>query len=142
MGFESFLAGVGLGGLVAEDFFFAQVVLMSVTALLFLASLVISLMAFRAAAAARQARREANDLAAEMRHLTAQVELAVKRPAARPVEAAMAPCADEADENERMDVANDAVAEEPPPADRTLDAAREAATVPKALVGSLLRRRR
>lgn len=139
MGFEEFLAGVGLGGLVAEDFFFAQVGLMSVTALLFLASLVMSFMAFRAASAARSARREASDLAAEIRHLTAQVEMAVKRPAARPVEAALSPPGDEAPPAE---VANDAAVEEPPPADRTLDAAREAATVPKALVGSFLRRRR
>ncbi|MEQ8936778.1 MAG: hypothetical protein RIE56_13395 [Amphiplicatus sp.] len=158
MAFEEFLMRVGLGELVAEDFFLAQILLMSLTALLFAASLVMCVMAFKAATAARRARSEAEahflsakDLAVEMRHLTAQVELATKRPAAKPVRIEIVePLVDAAanedqastpaeDDSERgANFAEEDVA----PFDKTLDAAKEAASVPKALVGSFLRRRR
>lgn len=158
MAFEEFLMRVGLGELVAEDFFLAQILLMSVTALLFAASLVMCVMAFRAAAAARKARSEAQahflsaqDLAVEMRHLTAQVELATKRPAAKPVRIDLVEPLVEAaaNEDQAMTAENDSpgaenakAVEAPETSDKTLDAAKEAASVPKALVGSFLRRRR
>lgn len=158
MAFEEFLMRVGLGELVAEDFFLAQIVLMSLTALLFAASLVMCVMAFRAATAARKARSEARthllsaqDLAVEMRHLTAQVELATKRPAAKAVKIDLVEPLVEAAANEDQTSApagRDSESgatfaeEEAAPSDKTLDAAKEAASVPKALVGSFLRRRR
>lgn len=159
MAFEEFLFRIGLGELVAEDFFLAQILLMSVTALVLVASLVLCAMAFKAATAARRARAEAEahflaaeDLAVEMRHLTAQVELATKRPAAKPVIIEAIEPLIEAAANEDQAALGDApsddqaatVAEEdePPASDKTLEAAKEAASVPKALVGSFLRRRR
>ena len=78
---ESFLSMTGLGELVDQDFFAAQVGLLGGSVLFFILSLVLCIMAFRAAMAARNARGEAEDyfesaqdLAKEMRHLTAQVE--------------------------------------------------------------------
>ncbi len=160
MAFEEFLARIGLGQLAADDLFLGQLLLIGVTALLFAASLVMCVLAFRAATAARMARRDAEahflaakDLAVEMRHLTAQVELATKRPAAKPVRIDAVEPLVEAAANEDKAASSEAVipqdAEtsdrsggEPPASDKTLDAAKEAASVPKALVGSFLRRRR
>lgn len=157
MAFEELLARIGLGELVAEDFFLAQVLMMSAATILFLASLVMCVMAFRAAGAARKARSEAEahflsakDIAVEMRHLTAQVELSTKRLAASPVRSEPVEAASEkpvlpgsetnidADRASSSDAANDSA----PLEDKTLSAAREAASVPKSLVGSLLRRKR
>lgn len=81
MSIESLLAMTGLGQFVDQDFFLAQIGLLGGSALLFLFSLALCIMAFRAAKAAKSARGEseayfesAQDLAKEMRHLTAQVE--------------------------------------------------------------------
>jgi len=81
MNFESLLSMSGLGEFVDQDFFVAQIGLLSGSVLFFVLSFVFCIMAFRSALAARQARSEAKDffqsaedLAVEVRHLTAQVE--------------------------------------------------------------------
>jgi len=81
MTIEGLLSTAGLGEFVAQDFFVVQVGLLGGGALLFVLSLILCLMAFRAAKAAKEARGEAEvffqsaqDLAGEVRHLTAQVE--------------------------------------------------------------------
>jgi|GEM_PF-4549044 len=78
---ENFLSMVGLGQLVDQDFFIVQVGLLGGSVIFFFLSLVLCIMAFRATMAARNARNEseayfesAQDLAKEVRHLTAQVE--------------------------------------------------------------------
>lgn len=81
MDFEYLLSVTGLGEFVDQDFFLAQIGLLGGSALLFLFSLVLCVLAFRAAGAAKSAREEseayfqsAQDLASEVRSLTAQVE--------------------------------------------------------------------
>ena len=78
---EKILSMAGLGEFVERDFFIAQVGLLGGSALLFVFSLVVCILAFRAAVAARGAQRDSElhfassqDLATEMRQLTAQVE--------------------------------------------------------------------
>ena len=81
MSLENLLAKAGMGEFVEQEFFLAQVGLLGGSIILVLISLVFCILAFRAAGAARTAREEselmfqsAQDLAGEMRHLTAQVE--------------------------------------------------------------------
>lgn len=145
MSAEEFLSSLGL-----RDFF-DQISFETFTILLFVASFVLCMMAFKAAGAARRARNEAaahvksaQDLAAEVRHLTAQVEKATHRRASAPVRVGSSESTDEAeieiisapaedfDEDERM--AHEANG-------RTLEEAKKAATVPSALLGGFLRRK-
>lgn len=83
MNVEQVLASFGLGDLVADQFFFTQIGVLTLTGILFAASLALCIMAMRAAFTAKRARNEAQmtvasmqDMADEMRQLTAQVERA------------------------------------------------------------------
>jgi len=83
MNFEQVLASSGLGGLVADEFFVTQIGVLTLTGILFAASLALCIMAVRAASTAKRARNDAQmtvasmqDMADEMRQLTAQVERA------------------------------------------------------------------
>lgn len=129
MQWESALAALGLGELVADEAFVAQIGLMAASTILFLCSIVVCGMAFRAAGAARRARREALDLAVEVRHLTAQVEKATARRRSEPAETA-------------GEFAGEAIGEaEASAPDPALEEAKQAATVPSALLSSFVRRR-
>lgn len=127
MEWESALAALGLGELVADEAFAAQIGLMAVSTILFLCSIVVCGMAFRAAGAARRARREALDLAVEVRHLTAQVEKATARRRSELAETASEFAEEKAEESASPDPA--------------LEEAKQAATVPSALLSSFVRRR-
>lgn len=127
MNWESALAALGLGELLADEAFTAQIGLMAVSTILFLCSIVVCGMAFRAAGTARRARREALELAVEVRHLTAQVEKAAARRRSEPAETA-----GEFAEGS----ANEAASPDP-----ALEEAKHAATVPSALLSSFVRRR-
>lgn len=145
MSVEGFLSSLGLRDL------FEQIGFETATILLFISSIVICMMAFQAAGAARKARNEAKahlrsaqDLADEMRHLTAQVEKATHKRVSTPVRVGSSETTDEAeieiiaaddpsfDEGDRL--ANEANG-------RTLEEAKKAATVPSALLGGFLRRK-
>jgi hypothetical protein len=160
MAFEGLLSPEGLGAFLAQDFFSLQVGVMTLTALLFFCTTVLCLLAFRAAGGAKRARREAEaqfqaaqDLAVEVRHLTAQIERATSRRASAPsfpsgpVRVGASEVTDEAEieiinaPHGRDDQAAMDLDEGGSIGDRTLDAAKKAATVPAALLGGLLRRR-
>lgn len=145
MAVEEFLSALGL-----RDFF-DEIGFQTLTILLFVASLVVCMMAFQAAGAARKARNEAKahlrsaqDLADEMRHLTAQVEKATHKRVSTPVRVGSSETTAEAEieiiasddqsfgEGDRL--ANEANG-------RTLEEAKKAATVPSALLGGFLRRK-
>ena len=86
MWFEEFLSTIGLADFLAEDYFLAQVGLLAATVVFFVITLALAVMSFRAANVAVRARKEAqtflanaNDLATEMRHLTAQVETTTRQ---------------------------------------------------------------
>ncbi len=81
MTLETLLSSTGLGELIEQDFFIAQILLLGGSLLAFVLSLGVCLMAFRAASSARAARSDAEqfhqsaeNLAAEVRSLTAQLE--------------------------------------------------------------------
>lgn len=83
MNFEQVIASFGLGGLVADEFFVTQIGVLTLTAILFAASLALCIMAARAASTAKRVRDDVQssaasmqDMAVEMRQLTAQVERA------------------------------------------------------------------
>ncbi|MEL6365317.1 MAG: hypothetical protein AAFR11_10815 [Pseudomonadota bacterium] len=76
----------GFGGVVAESFFWGHVAIAGASAMMFIASFGFCAAAFRAVQDAKSARadaeahkRSAQDLAVEVRHLTAQVERALAR---------------------------------------------------------------
>ena len=84
MSFDQLLASLGLGNLMADQSFIAQMSMTSLTAVLFLASLVLCLLAFRAAGAARRAKTDAaaalktvHETALEVRQMTAEAERVV-----------------------------------------------------------------
>ncbi len=99
MSIEGLLSMSGLGEFVDQDFFVAQVALLGGTVLFFILSCVFCIMAFRSAIAARDARGEAQayfksaeDLAVEVRRLTAQVEATAQNkraPMTAPIEGAV-----------------------------------------------------
>lgn len=83
MSLDQVLASTGFGWLVADEFFVTQIGVLTLTGILFAASLALCIMAMRAAFTAKRARNEAQltvasmqDMAVEMRQLTAQVERA------------------------------------------------------------------
>lgn len=136
MGFEAAISALGLGGLIADEVFLAQIGLMAVSSILFLSSIIVCAMAFRAAGAARRARREALDLAVEVRHLTAQVEKAAHRggaPSRSEEPAAALSASGEGEPSGKTEAAETEV--------RTLEEAKNAATVPSALLRRMVRRR-
>lgn len=163
MTLDRLLALAGLGEIVAEDLLFVQIAVLGATALLFLASLVLSALAFRAAGTARKARVEAaadavvaRDLAVEIRRLTAQTELAAKRLTHRPIpigagELVPEPTPESVAETQPV-LTNEQSVEAIAPllspthgqfadewtkdSGKSLEAAREAASVPKSLLGS------
>lgn len=160
---ENLASVLGLRELLAGDMFAAQLGVLAVTTFLVVCSFVLCLMAFRAAGAARRARgeaeahfRAAQDLAVEMRRLTAQVEKAMTRRAAAasvpstPLRASAAEATGEAgvtiepaEPEESADAAHASGEEtvEAASAERALEAAKKAATIPSALLGAMLRRR-
>lgn len=134
---------MGLPYLMEGDVLGMQIAVLAASALLFAASIVVAIMAFRAAGAASKSRllaeghhRAVQDLSVELRRLSAQVErVANKRYAApeeaSPVEAGVRiGAADGAEEAEVSVIA----APDAPPATHDLDAAKIAATVPSALI--------
>lgn len=161
MAFEGLLSLEGLGGFLARDFFTLQVGVLALTALAFLCTFVLCLLAFRAAGGAKRARldaeaqfRAAQDLAVEVRHLTAQIERATGRRMtsvpSSPVRVGASELTDEAEieiigapsrETEAGEESTMEGSDRDPASDRALDGAKRAATVPAALLGGLLRRR-
>ncbi|MEX0643701.1 MAG: hypothetical protein WD076_00200 [Parvularculaceae bacterium] len=161
MAFEGLLSPQGLGEFLARDFFTLQVGVMVLTALAFLCTFVLCLMAFRAAGGAKRARidaeahyRAAQDLAVEVRHLTAQIERATGRRMtsvpSTPVRVGASELTDEAEieiigSDLRGDDALGGAGRDAADGDlaheKALDEAKKAATVPAALLGGLLRRR-
>lgn len=134
-GFESAIAALGLGELVLDQARLAQIGLLAFSSFLFLCSIAVCGMAFRAASAAKRAQREALDLAVEVRHLTVQVEKATARRHGEPQEAT-----GEMSAGDNSNAVGAAAGESAEP-DRTLEEAKKAATVPSALLRNLARRR-
>lgn len=118
MRLDELIARVGRGEVIADDVFYFQIGLLTLVVLFFLASLVLCVMSVRAAGGARSALKRADELAAEMRHLTAQVELSTKRAATI----------------RSSEATDNATTDKEGAADRSLEAAKEAATVPTSLV--------
>lgn len=134
MSFEGLLAS--LGGFLSGELFVTQMGVLGATAFLFLSSLVFSVLAFRSAAASYRALREARNLASEMRHLTAQVELSARPRSPAP------------DHDAAQDYApqpslelTDGDRAESGRADEHLELAKRAAIEPSALLRGRLRRR-
>ncbi|MFQ5562849.1 MAG: hypothetical protein ACE5FO_04690 [Parvularculaceae bacterium] len=171
MGYEQVLARLGLGGLSGPDVFAAQIFLLAFTLVLFIGAIALCILAFRAVGAARRLRedvdtqfRAVQDLAVEVRHLTAQVEKAVTRRtsvpetpsrSARVGAAATTPEAEvevstdernarsrnqERDEAAAQTTADDA--ERDRGSSQMLDAAKRAATEPAAILRSIMRRKK
>jgi biopolymer transport protein ExbB/TolQ len=156
MSFEGLWSFLGLGDLLGEDVFAIQMSVLTVTVLLFICSFIVCLMAFRAAGAARRARseaeahfRSAQDLAVEVRHLTAQVEKATHRrsaaaAASSPIRVGASETPDEAEIEIISAPAEDPSADERLADEangRTLEEAKKAATIPSALLGRFRRGR-
>lgn len=134
MGVEQFVSSAGLAGVVADTSLVTQIGFLLATGFLFFGALVGGAMSWGAARAARRAQTEiarelkaTQELAAEIRNLTARAEdLARQRFAA----------------STEVDAPDRAADGEQQAATRSLEAARESATVPSALLGGMLRRRR
>ncbi len=112
MTLESLLSSTGLGELVDQDFFVAQVMLLAGSLVAFVFSFGLCVIAFRAAATARNARRDAEqfhqsaeNLAAEVRSLTAQLERRLAGESARRADAPEARAAGCAPATLRLDAA-------------------------------------
>lgn len=135
MSFEAAISALGLGELFVDQAFLAEVVMLAVTTLLFLCSIIVCAMAFRAAGSAHRARREALDLAVEVRHLTAQVEKATTRRRSEPAPEATGDYSGTEETAPQDD--DEATAAH----GKTLEEAKEAATVPSALLRNFVRRR-
>lgn len=132
------MAALGLESLSGSQLLLAQLGLTTLSAVLFLGSVIVFGMAIGAASSARRARREASDFAVEVRHLTAQVEQATARrasvPAAGKPEEARSASADQ--------TAEQTVSDQGDGADRSLEEAKIAASVPSSLLRVRSRRRR
>jgi hypothetical protein len=132
------------------EFVLAQIGVLGAMAVAFAGSLVLCLLSFRAAAATRRALKSAQDLADEMRHLTAQMESATRRAHRAETEFRTAPA--EADPwtdkyGERAQAEADAISGDyqdrarPVMSDQHLEAAKKAAIEPSALLRHRARRR-
>ena len=153
---EQVFASFGVAGFFATDPIILQALVLAATGLLLIVSLAVCAMAFRAAGASRRDRSDiaqklaaAEELVKEARQLTAQTELAAKR-------LAMRPAAEPASPETSKEAETDAAATLETPAEplshgvfadewvkdseKSLATAREAATVPKSLLRSLMRR--
>lgn len=135
---KAFLVSLGLEQFLGDELLLLQAVVLGLTAFFFLCSLVLSVMAMRTASSARKARLSANDLALEVRHLTAQIEKSRERKAYREVSDSddYNPEADYYAEDDQDYAANDEAE-----SIHTLDAAKRAASEPSALLTGFLRRR-
>ncbi len=156
MSAESVLSTLGLGELLARDFLAVQLVILAATGGLFAMSLAMMIMAARSAGGARKARtdaeaqlRSAQDFVVEARQLSAQIERGASRPVASaaasppPIRVSARETTPEA-EIEIINARHDDGAASPAErklGNRNLDAAKEAATVPKSLLGAFRRRR-
>lgn len=138
MAVEEFLASLGLGGLLGEDVFAAQIGVLALTVIFLLCSLALCILTFRAAAAAGKARRESRDFAVEVRRLTAQVEKSVSRRSEAARRSAEA-FPEEAEiefltERDAGAAAFSDAGHRDPAADRSLEEANKAATIPSVLL--------
>lgn len=132
------------------DFFLTQIGVLGATLFAFAGSVVLCLLSFRAAAATQRALRTAQDLADEMRHLTAQMEGAARRP--HRAEAELKDAGVHADSwtddyGQRARYEADAMTpgaearSRPAMSDQALEAAKKAAIEPSALLRQRHRRR-
>lgn len=128
-----------LGSLLSGDLFITQMGVLGATAFFFLSSLVLSVLSFRSAAASHSALREAKDLASEMRHLTAQVELSARPRAASSDQDEARDYASVDRHEASIDLTDDDRADGR--AVQHLEAAKKAAIEPSALLRGRLRRR-
>lgn len=145
MSAESVVRLLGLGELLGGDFLAVQLLVLAATAGLFAMSLALMIFAARSAGGARKARieaeahmRSAQDLVVEARQLSAQIDRASSRnnastdyAAAKPIRVGSRETTPEA-EVEIIEAKHGS---------RNLDVAKEAATVPKNLLGAFRRRR-
>ena len=167
MSLQDMLSALGFGGLTASEFVsIAELAMLFGSGILFLSTFVLCMMAFRATGAAQQARkaaethfRSAQDLAVEVRHLTAQVEKSTARRTAEasvpasPVRVGALETTGEADVEIIADHAGEegatlgevetvaAAPEATAPSDPRLEEATRAASVPSALLMKRRRRR-
>ncbi len=150
MGYEQVLAGLRLSEFSTREIFIGQVGISFLTLLMFFAAIALCVQAFRAIGAAKEVQadvdgklRSIQELASEVRHLTAQVEKASVRvtPAPAPtldpeVTPSVAGAMDTGLES------SEPVEEESPEQPRqTLDAAKRAATEPVAILRSFMRQK-
>jgi hypothetical protein len=147
MSVEAFLSEFG--------YFISDLGFQGANILLFICSFVLCIMAFKAAGAARRARNEAQahmrsaqDLAVEVRHLTAQVEkAAARRTSANAQPSPVRVSAAETTEEAEIEIiagpepVSDFDDDERFATEATLEEAKRGATVPSALLGGLLRRK-
>lgn len=141
---EAVLQSLGLSEMLSRDVLGVQLAVLAATAALFVFSLAMMIMAARSAGGALKARREAEsylrhaqDVIVEARQLSAQIERAAARSKdnnAAPVRVSARETTPEADVEVIGLNKSNAVST------RNLDAAREASTVPKGLLGRSPRR--
>lgn len=141
---EAILQSIGLGGLLGLDVFAVQLAVLAATAALFAFSLAMMIMAARSAGGARKARHEAEvhlrsaqDVVVEARQLSAQIDRATarsKNDGPPPIRVSARETTPEA-EIDIIDLGKSTVV-----SSRNLDAAKEAASVPKGLLDRTRRR--
>ena len=163
MSFDQFIAAFGLGDLVVEDFFLVQIGVLSGTALLLLVALIFVFLTFKAARGAKRAESEAQqhfatvqNLVAEMRDLHQKSERQIEdfQLAAQDAQVAqlgtnggVRVSASETTPEAEIDVLTEETCEIPQgetseATEKDLASARDAASIPSALLSSLLRRKR
>lgn len=144
MNAEAIFRALGLSGIVERDILGVQLAILAATAALFAFSLAMTIMAAKSAGGARKARHEAEghlrsaqDIVVEARQLSAQIDRATAR-AKGDSGAPMRVSARQTTPEAEIDILDldrsDAVAS------RNLDAAKDAASVPKGLLGRAPRR--
>lgn len=150
MNIEAVLSALGVGGAMSGEFFLTQMGVLGVTAFAFAGSIVLCMLSFRAASSTQRALKTAEELAAEVRHLTAQIETASRRPAR--AEAETRDHAGESDpwtdnygaraQSEASAISLEASDRAAPMlSDQALEAAKKAAIEPSALLRNRSRRR-
>lgn len=147
MNADAILQSIGLGEFLSRDVLGVQLLILALTATLFVFSLAIMIMTMKSAGGARKARHEAEahirtaqDFVVEARQLSAQIDRAAARgkvggaDGAAPIRISARETTAEADV-EIVDLRHSDVV-----SNRNLDAAKESATVPKGLLGRSRRR--